>query len=87
MTNVPISETQVLAEMQKIVASELDFEGELEPGDDLIADLDLDSLAMVTLAGALEDRFKIILLGDESLRPRTVGDLCQLVVAQVRDRS
>ncbi len=82
-----MSEADVLAEIQKIAEAELDFKGELKPGDELIADLELDSLALATLAAAIEDRFMITLPEEESLRPRTVADLCRLVLGQPRDTS
>jgi len=82
-----MTEAHVLAEIQKITAAQLDFKGELKPGDELVGDLELDSLALVTLAVALEDHFKIALPEEESLRPRTVADLCQLVLRRVRETS
>ena len=82
-----MSEAHVLAEIQKIAAAQFDFKGELKPGDELTGDLELDSLALVTLAVALEDHFMIALPEEESLRPRTVADLCRLVLGQVRDTS
>jgi acyl carrier protein len=82
-----MTEAQVLAEIQKIAAAQLDFTGELEPGHELIRDLDLDSLALITLAVALEDRFQISLLGEEADRPRTVADLCRLVLRQMKAAS
>jgi acyl carrier protein len=82
-----MSEAHVLAEIQQIVAAQLDFKGELKPDDELGRDLQLDSLALVTLAVALEDHFKIVLPEEESDRPRTVADLCQLVLRQMKETS
>jgi acyl carrier protein len=82
-----MTEGHVLAEIQRIVAAQLDFKGELKPGDELVGDLQLDSLALVTLAVAIEDRFKIALPDDESHRPRTVADLCQLILGQTNEAS
>ena len=82
-----LSDADVLAEIQKIVTAQLDFHGELEPDDELIADLELDSLALVTLAVAIEDHFKIALPEDGPLRPRTIADLCRLVLGQVQETS
>jgi len=84
---VGLSDADVLAEIQKIVAAQLDFKSELKLDDELIADLELDSLALVTLAVAVEDHFKIALPEDGPRRPRTVADLCRLVRGQVRDTS
>lgn len=82
-----MTEAHVLAEIQKVAAAQFDFKGELKPGDELVGDLKLDSLALVTLAVALEDHFKIVLAEEESPRPRTVADLCQLVLREVRETS
>lgn len=82
-----LNDAEVLAEIQKILTAQLDFRGELRPDDALIADLQLDSLALVTLAVAVEDHFKIALPEDGSLRPRTVADLCRLILSQVREAS
>ncbi len=79
------SEAQVLAEIQKIAEAQLDFEGELKPDDELIRDLELDSLALVTLAVALEDHFKIALPDEESRQLRTAGELCQLILGRLRE--
>jgi acyl carrier protein len=49
------------------------------PGDDLVADLGLDSLTLTTLAVELEDRFRLRLDDASGLRPRTVADLVALV--------
>ena len=54
-----LSEADVLAEIQKIVAAQLDFKGEVVPDDELIADLELDSLALAALAVAVEDHCKL----------------------------
>jgi acyl carrier protein len=82
-----MTEARVLAEIQQIVAAQLDFKGELKPGDELGRDLQLDSLALITLAVALEDHFKIALPDEESFRLRTVADLCQLVLRQLPEPS
>ena len=70
-----MSETEILDEIRRIARSELGFERPITPADDLVRDLGLDSLQLIELAVALEDRFRIV-LGN----PRTVGE----VVAMIR---
>jgi acyl carrier protein len=84
---VAVTEADVLAAIRAIAAAQLDLEREVEPGDDLIHDLDLDSLTLATLAVALEDRFAITLGEEDSARVRTVADLCRLVVGHVQASS
>lgn len=78
-----MTEADVLAMVRRIAAIELDFKRAVAPGDELIKDLELDSLALITLAVAIEDHFNIALAEEESVRVRTVADLCQLILRQV----
>lgn len=73
------SQEEVLSEIRRIAASELDLERSVEPSDELIRDLQLDSLGMTILAVGLEDRFRIKLTEDDSIRVSTVGDLATLI--------
>lgn len=82
-----VTEADVLAEIRAIAAAQLDLEREVEPGDDLVQDLDLDSLTLTTLAVALEDRFDIKLAEEDSARVRTVADLCRMVARHVQAAS
>jgi acyl carrier protein len=79
-----VTETDVLVEIRAIAATHLDLEREVQPDDDLTRDLELDSLRLITLAVAIEDRYRIEVAEEESARVRTVADLCQLVVRHVR---
>jgi acyl carrier protein len=78
-----MTEADVLAVVRRVALEELAFKREIDLGDDLIGDLELDSLALITLAVAVEDHFAIALPEEESVRVRTVGDLCRLVLRQV----
>lgn len=51
----------------------------LELGMDLIEDLELDSLLLLTLAVEVENRFRICLDQEDEAAIRTVGDLVEIV--------
>lgn len=73
------AEREILATVTGIARRELDRDGPVEPGMRLVEDLGLDSLALLTLAVAVEDRFEICLDEDEEAEIATVGDLVALV--------
>ena len=70
---------EVLAEIRRVLREELSMTREPRPEDDLIADLQLDSVGLLTLVVALEDRFRIVLAEEDSASVRTVADLAALV--------
>ena len=70
---------EVLAEIRRVLREELSLEREVRPGDDLVADLQLDSVGLVTLVVGLEDRFRIVLAEEDAAGVRTVSDLAALV--------
>lgn len=70
---------EVVAEIRRVLREELSLEREVRPADDLVADLQLDSLGLVTLVIGLEDRFRVILSEEDAARVRTVADLAALV--------
>lgn len=74
-----MSEAQVLAELEQIAAEQFGVRKSLRLEDDLIRDLDLDSVQLITLAVAVEERFRIALPFETSARIRTIGDLCHIV--------
>jgi len=69
----------VLEELRRIAREQLEISRELGP-DDLLSDLELDSMALIVLAVGLEDRFRVKLSEQDSPSLRTVGDLAELVV-------
>ncbi|MCY1019547.1 acyl carrier protein [Pyxidicoccus sp. MSG2] len=73
------SELEVLAEIRRIAADELEWKGAVEPGHDLLKDMQLDSLGLTVLAVGLENRFRIRLSEEDAQEVRTVGDLAKLV--------
>ncbi len=74
------SEAEVLDTIRSIARSELELEQPVQPGDDLLADLGLDSLGLTILAVGLENRFRVRLSQEDAVGLRTVGDLTKLVV-------
>jgi acyl carrier protein len=74
------NEAEVLDTIRTIARTELELEQPVEPGDDLLADLGLDSLGLTVLAVGLENRFRVKLSQDDAVGLRTVGDLAKLVV-------
>ena len=56
----------------------------VEPGDELVRDLGLDSLTLTSLAVELEDAFRVRLDGAQ---PRTVDDVSRLVELRLAEAS
>jgi acyl carrier protein len=73
---------EVLGEIRRIASEELQLERAVEASDELIQDLQLDSLGLTILAVGLEDRFRIKLTEEDSARVRTVEDLAALVAVR-----
>ncbi|MCP3139478.1 acyl carrier protein [Pyxidicoccus xibeiensis] len=73
------AELEVVAEIRRIAADELEWKGEVEARQDLIRDLQLDSLGLTVLAVGLENRFRIRLSEEDAQGVRTVEDLARLV--------
>ncbi len=80
-----VSEGAVVEEIRRLVQGELRFARRPEPHDDLVADLQLDSVGILTLVVGLEDRFRVILGEEDASRVRTVGDLAALVARRARE--
>jgi acyl carrier protein len=74
-----LAEDDVLAEIRRVVRSELEIERAIEPADDLARDLALDSVGLTVLAVALEDRFRVRLSEADAAGIATVGELAALV--------
>ncbi|HUJ28265.1 MAG TPA: acyl carrier protein [Myxococcales bacterium] len=70
---------EVLSEVRRVLREELQLEREPQPQDDLVVDLQLDSVGLLTLVVGLEDRFRVALSEEDAAGVRTVSDLCALV--------
>ena len=73
-------EAAVAREILRIAREELKLEAEPAPGEPLAAKLD--SLALLGLAVAVEDRFHVILTDDDGATARTLEDLARLVASR-----
>ncbi|MGZ6143099.1 MAG: acyl carrier protein [Myxococcales bacterium] len=71
---------EVLAEIRRVLRDELGLERDPRLEDDLVTDLQLDSVGLLTLVVGLEDRFRIALAEEDAAAVRTVGDLAALVI-------
>ena len=70
---------EVLAEIRRVLRDELGLARDPRPEDDLVTDLQLDSVGLLTLIVGLEDRFRIVLAEEDAASVRTVRDLAALV--------
>jgi acyl carrier protein len=81
MVNPPSArEAAVAAEILRLARDELRLEALPEPGEAIAASLD--SLALLSLVVAVEDRFRVILTEDDAATARTLEDLARLVAAR-----
>ena len=78
------TETDVLAAIREVAATELQIAREVLPSHELIGDLELDSIALVTMLASIENRFRVILPPAESGTLRTVWDIVEQVVQCAR---
>lgn len=68
-----------LTEIRRVLREELGLSREVRAEDDLVSDLQLDSVALLTLVVGLEDRFRVALEEQDAAAVRTVRDLAALV--------
>lgn len=73
------TEAEVLDTIRAIAGADLEIDRPLQPEDDLLADLGLDSLGLTVLAVGLENRFRVKLSQEDAVGVRTVADLATLV--------
>ena len=75
------AEAAVAREIVRIAREELRLEGEPPAPDEPLAER-LDSLALLGLVVAVEDRFHVILTDDDAAGARTLADLARIVAAR-----
>ena len=78
-------EREVLAEVRRIAAEELEWHGTVEPSHRLVSDLQLDSLGLTVMAVGLENRFRIKLSEEDAQGIQTVEDLTRLVASRATE--
>lgn len=71
---------EVMGEIGRVLREELGLSRPPRPEDDLVSDLQLDSVGLLTLVVGLEDRFRVALKEEDAAAVRTVRDLAALVV-------
>jgi len=71
---------EVLGEIGRVLREELGMQLEVRPGDDLVRDLQLDSVGLLTLVVDLEDHFRVALKEEDAAVVRTVAGLAALVL-------
>lgn len=76
---------EVLAEVRRILAEEVGRREAVLPSHRLDADLQLDSVQLLTLVVGLENRFRIALAEEDAAQVRTVADLVALVERRRRE--
>jgi acyl carrier protein len=80
-TRLTPAEAAVAREIVRLAREELRLEGE-PPAPDVPLAESLDSLALLGLVVAVEDRFQVILADDDAAATRTLADLARLVAAR-----
>lgn len=75
------AERRVASEIQRLAREDLGYRGPLEGAAAPLAG-QLDSLVLLSLVVAVEDRFRIALADDDAAATRTLEDLARLVAAR-----
>ncbi len=78
-----LDEEAVLAEIRRVLTEEVGHTGPIEPAHDLLLDLALDSIGVITLVTGLENRFRVILTEEDASQVKTVRQLAALVLQRV----
>jgi acyl carrier protein len=75
-----VGEAAVAGEILRIVREEVGFSGEPRLEEPLAGQLD--SLMLLSLVVAVEDRFHVVLTDDDAAGARTLADLARIVAAR-----
>ena len=81
-----MTQEEILRGIEAVAREHLDRLEQLEPGMDLVEDLELDSLLLLTLAVEVENRFRICLDQEDEASIRTVGDLMGVVHRKITEK-
>lgn len=73
------TQAQVHAEVRGVLLEYAEVD-DFDPGDELVGDLGLDTLDLMTVVGAMEDRFGLRFADEQLARASTVRDVSRLVV-------
>lgn len=80
------TDADVLAAIREVAATELQTNREILPSHELVADLELDSMTIVTLLASIENRFRVALPPADSGTLVTVRDVVDGVIRAFRER-
>jgi acyl carrier protein len=83
---VPDRRQEVIAVIGRVLHDEVGLRRAVRAEDDLLTDLQLDSVGLLTLVVGLEDHFRVALAEQDAAAVRTVGDLASLVAARAEAR-
>jgi acyl carrier protein len=83
---VRITKTSVLEAIRQIAIRELQMTREILPAHELIEDLELDSITLVTMLASIENQFRVQLPPSDSEAMRTVQDIVEHVIRCARER-
>ncbi len=78
-----MSHEEVLKVVRRIAVDELEMTTPIEMSTQLVRDLQIDSMGMMTLAVGLEDAFRVRLNENDAATLQTVGDVVALVLLRV----
>ena len=76
---------EILIEIRRLLHDELRLLVEARPEDDLVTDLQLDSVGLLTLVVRLEDCFRVALREEDAAAVRTVRELAALVFRRMEE--
>jgi acyl carrier protein len=82
---MPDLRSEILAEIRKVLAADLEVTEPVELHHELARDLRVDSMGAIILAVALEDRFLVKLSDEDAVEVVTVGDLVDLVECRSKE--
>ena len=80
-----VTEAAVLGEVRRVLTEEVGHPGPIDLAHDLLRDLALDSIGVITLVTGLENRFRVILTEEDALHVKTVSQLVTLVASRASE--
>jgi acyl carrier protein len=86
MVSASITETDVLEAIREIAARELQIAREILPSHELMGDLELDSITLVTMLASVENQFRVCLPPADAGTIKTVQHIVEQVVQRSRER-
>lgn len=78
--------TEILGEIELLAAEHLGINEPISMEMDLVEDLGLDSLKLLTLAVQVENRFRICIDSEDEEMIRTVADLVRVIEARLGEQ-